>query len=150
MRSMMNYHQSHFQNSINLPIDKCGDDFFINWDPKTILSTKIRNKTKKELFEQRRRSYIYIIASTNDITFYADKFPKVFNLEALLNYVDKYKDDSSCMQNLVSIRRALLLYKALKNERIREVSICINGFNTFKQRYPYFCKFKTSFLYPRK
>jgi hypothetical protein len=113
------------------------------------MSQKIKNPIKKELFDKRKRSYVYIIASNNDLTYYADKFPKVFDTDALLNYVNKFKHDTTCMENLLSIRRAVLLYKALKNERIREVYLCVTGFNTFIQRYPYFCKFKTSFLYPK-
>lgn len=47
------------------------------------------------------------------------------------------------------MRNALLLIKALKNERIREVRLCVNGFNVFTDKYPYLCKFRTSQLYPR-
>lgn len=51
---------------------------------------------------------------------------------------------------MLSVRNAILLYKALKGEGVREMSLCVNGFDTFKQKYPFFCKFKTSFLYPKK
>lgn len=54
------------------------------------------------------------------------------------------------LENVISLRNALLLYKALKNERIREMAICVDGFETFKERYPYVCKYRTAFLYPRK
>lgn len=70
-----------------MPIDKCEDDYFINWNPTEIVNKYIKNPVKKALFESRRRVYVYIIASSNDITFYADKFPRVFDTEALGKYV---------------------------------------------------------------
>ena len=54
------------------------------------------------------------------------------------------------LENIISLRNAILLYKALKNERIREVAICVDGYDTFKLKYPYACKFRTSYLYPKK
>lgn len=47
------------------------------------------------------------------------------------------------------MRNALLLIKALKGEKIREVYLCVNGFNVFVDKYPYLCKFRTSILYPK-
>lgn len=43
----------------------------------------------------------------------------------------------------------MLLVRALKNEIIRELSICANGFNVFTEKYPQLCKFRTSSLYPK-
>jgi hypothetical protein len=45
------------------------------------------------------------------------------------------------------LRNAILLYKALKNEKLREVYICANGFETIKQRYSYYCKRRTTKMY---
>jgi hypothetical protein len=54
------------------------------------------------------------------------------------------------VENIISMRNAILLYKALKNERIREVALCVDGFDKFKEKYPFICKFRTAFLHPRK
>jgi hypothetical protein len=35
------------------------------------------------------------------------------------------------MENILTLRNALLLYKTLKNERIREVAICLDGMDHF-------------------
>eukprot|EP00347_Sterkiella_histriomuscorum_P021041 403335488 len=148
-RSLYQYHLSHLENSINFPVDLCNDEFFTKFNPKQICDTIIKNKFKKELFDQRRRMYVFIIASQNEITHYLEKLPKVFDPEALAPYIEKYKNNKEVVENLVSIRNAILLYKALKNERIRELYLCVNGFNIFKQKYPHFCKFRTTFLYPK-
>jgi hypothetical protein len=58
--------------------------------------------------------------------------------------------NSKALESILSLRNALLLYKTLKNERIREVSICLDGMDHIKSKYPFFCKFRTAFLYPKK
>ena len=85
-RSRLQYHMSHFENSISFPIDYCTDEFFIGWNGKYIQEKILRNKVKKELFEQRRRKYVFIIASSNDISNYLDKLPKLTDCEALSKY----------------------------------------------------------------
>lgn len=150
LRPMHLYHKSHFENSINFPIDKCDDAFFTKWDPTKIQNEILRNPNKKAVFEMRKRTYLYIIASEHDITHFLDKLPRLFNSDAIATYCSKYIDIKYKLENLLSLRLSLLLYKALKQERIREVYLCVNGFDSFIQKYPYFCKFKTSFLYPRK
>jgi hypothetical protein len=122
----------HYENSINFPIDHCSDQFFIKWNPKDISDNLIKNKVKKDLFDTRRRLYVFIIASQNDLTHYLEKLPKIFHYEALTPYTEKYQENTDVIENLLSIRNAVLLYKALKNERIRELYLCVNGFNTFK------------------
>ena len=62
-RSQWDFHCCHFENSINMPIDKCDDNFFIEWDPNNILQKYIKNPSKKPLFEQRKRLMVYIIGS---------------------------------------------------------------------------------------
>ncbi len=90
------------------------------------------------------------MASQCDLAHFLEKLPKLFNTDAVQAYIKKFESQPQVIENLLSIRNAILLYKALKNERIREVFLCVNGFNTFKLKYPYFCKFRTQFLYPKK
>ena len=52
------------------------------------------------------------------------------------------------MIQILSMRNGLLLLAALRKERLREVYVCVNGFETFEQKYPFLCKFKTSLLFP--
>jgi hypothetical protein len=64
MRTRYNYYLGHVENSIGLPLDLChSDDFFIKWDPLKISTEFIQNKEKKKQFDDRKRRFIYIIAS---------------------------------------------------------------------------------------
>lgn len=53
------------------------------------------------------------------------------------------------MEDILGLRNALLMAKSLKKEKIREIFLCVNGFNRFTDEYPFMCKFKTSSLYPK-
>ena len=70
--------------------------------------------------------------------------------EHIKKQVKLSKDSQQILENILSLRNALMLYKTLKNEKIREVAICLDGMDQFVRNYPYFCKFRTAFLYPRK
>jgi len=41
-------------------------------------------------------------------------------------------------EDLISIRNTLALYKALTNERHRDCFISLEGFDAFKEKYPYY------------
>lgn len=62
----MNYHQAHLKDSISFPIDLCDEEFFIKWDVNYIQNHILKNKEKKELFKNRKRLFINIIASQED------------------------------------------------------------------------------------
>jgi hypothetical protein len=47
------------------------------------------------------------------------------------------------MERVLGLRNALMLYRVLKKERIREVKIVLDGIEGFIDRYPYSCKFRT-------
>lgn len=61
-RSKYQYHLSHIPHSINLPLDLCNDDFFLNWNDGS--KVHIKNAYKRKLFESRKRAYVYIICSS--------------------------------------------------------------------------------------
>lgn len=71
LRSRKNYHNCHLLNSINFPLDCCHHAFFETWDKQKELSDKnseiIKNKKKRELFNRRKRHYIFIIAGQGDM-----------------------------------------------------------------------------------
>jgi hypothetical protein len=54
------------------------------------------------------------------------------------------------MERVLGLRNSLLLYRILKKERIREVKIVADGIDGFINRYPYSCKFRTAYTYPKK
>ncbi len=51
----------------------------------------------------------------------------------------KLSDFAKLLDEKPILRNALLLYKALKNENVSEVSICLEGFEIFQTNYGYFC-----------
>ncbi len=51
----------------------------------------------------------------------------------------KLSDFAKLLDEKPILRNALLLYKALKNENVSEVSICLEGFEIFQTNYAYFC-----------
>lgn len=55
-------------------------------------------------------------------------------------------------EDILATRNALLLYKALRNDKTREVYISRNSFNAIEGKYPFMCKFAGSSLYlsPKK
>jgi len=57
--------------------------------------------------------------------------------------------DPNRIQDLFSLRNAVLLLKQLKKERIREVYIVMNGFQVFADKYPFMCKYRGAELYPK-
>jgi hypothetical protein len=67
---------------------------------------------------------------------FLDKFPRLFTAECIKMYYEKHKNEKGRIMNLLSIRNGILLYKALNNEKIRDVYLCVNGQVTFKQKYP--------------
>ena len=48
-------------------------------------------------------------------------------------------DSKQKKEDLISLRNSLLLYKAVKAERLREIDICIDGFDKFMRYYKHFC-----------
>jgi hypothetical protein len=51
----------------------------------------------------------------------------------------KAADSPQKKQDLLSLRNAFLLYNALKKERLREIDICIDGFDKIRKHYEHFC-----------
>jgi hypothetical protein len=64
--------------------------------------------------------------------------------------VSKSEKKKEVMERVLGLRNALMLYRILKRERIREVKIVVDGIEGFINRYPYGCKFRTALTYPKK
>ncbi|CDW90752.1 dual specificity catalytic domain containing protein [Stylonychia lemnae] len=150
LRSRMNYHQAHLKDSISFPIDLCDEEFFIKWDVNYIQNHILKNKEKKDLFRNRKRLFINIIGCQEDFQTIIFQSPMLFNESHMkMLKMNPMFNKKQSLEDILSLRNAFLLIKALKNERIREVFLCINGFNVFLDKYPFLCKFRTSILYPK-
>jgi len=67
LRPRLDYHKAHLKNSLSFPIDLCKEEFFINWDPTRVEREIIKNKEKLNLFRNRKRLFVVIIPSQEDI-----------------------------------------------------------------------------------
>ena len=65
--------------------------------------------------------------------------------------VDQLKQKFTA-EDILATRNSILLLKALKKEKTREVYICRNSFNAIQGKYPFMCRFSGSSLYldPKK
>jgi hypothetical protein len=90
---------------------------------------------------------VYIIAGQR----YTAQLIECLNHLFMTNWQDKYINEEAryrqWTEDLVSLRLAILLFKALRNEKIREVYICTNGFEIIQERYPFYCKNRTTTFY---
>lgn len=63
---------------------------------------------------------------------------------------DSTRFQELALENVLSLRNALLLYKILRfNEKVSEVAICLEGFDTFRTKYPFLCKFRGCYPFPK-
>lgn len=88
LRSRMNYHMAHLTDSLSFPIDLCNEEFFVKWDVNHIMKDIIKNKEKLNLFKNRKRLFIYIIAGDTDVYSQLQNISAVFStpyLEILKN-----------------------------------------------------------------
>ena len=102
MRSRARYHAAHIFESISFPIDLCDEDFFIHWDPEKITKEIIKNKEKLQLFKQRKRQFISIIAGSEDVASMLEFLPMIFNEEKLRNFTEcaHYKGRKAAIEDV--------------------------------------------------
>jgi len=83
----------------------------------------------KKAFINRKRRWIFIIVSekTTSLKKMLSKMHTFGNREALAALVAEMKTEDE-QRDLLSLRNALLIYMALKNERCREMDFCVDGF----------------------
>lgn len=130
---------------MNMPIELCDEQFFANWTQNATKLEKntdiIKDKYMLDSFKKRRRHWIFIIPCHSSELLHSVqmRFGDFFNPEKVNDLLKLEKDDPKLWADLISIRNALLLYKVLKKERIREMDICIDAFDVFEVKYKHFC-----------
>ena len=119
MRSQQQFLQCSLDKSVNFAIEKFNEDSFIFWSSyskKLEADTKIfTNKTIQNEFKRRRRYWVYIIAGqeSHNIDYLLLELSK-FATKDGLKELAKWADSEQKMLDLISMRNAFLLYKALK------------------------------------
>ena len=88
-----------------------------------------RDDEIKKAFINRKRRWIFIIVSehTTNLKKMLLQMHTFGNREALAALVAEMKTEDE-QRDLLSLRNALLIYMALKNERCREMDFCVDGF----------------------
>ena len=144
MRSEKQFAHCSLDKSANLPIEKFTEDIFINWakhSKKLEVDTSIfKTKRVQNEFKRRRRYWVYIIAAhdSKNLNKTLLELSNFANKDGLVKLIEMADSDQK-KEDLLSLRNALLLYKALKLERLREMDICIDGFDKMPRYYRHFC-----------
>lgn len=89
----------------------------------------------------------FIVAHQNCDSKIFDYIPDLFNKEKIENLKSMFSSE-----DILATRNCILLYKALKINKTREVYICRNSFHAIEGKYPFMCLFEGSNLYldPKK
>jgi len=104
MRSRANYHAAHIFDSISFPVDLCSEEFFVKWDPKQIETEIIKNKEKLQLFKNRRRLFISIIAGSEEVQSMLNIMPMLFSDQ----HIKKFKECPVFMGKKVAMEDVIL------------------------------------------
>lgn len=131
MRARKQFFATHLQKAVNIPFEMCQDpEFFTKWNGAKVEKqfTSINEKLDMAAFSKRRRHWVFIVAAqdSNFLTDHLFDLPQFFHKDTLQNKIDSCKDETE-LCDLLSFRTAILMYKALKNERVREVHFCVDG-----------------------
>jgi rhodanese-related sulfurtransferase len=147
MRAKKHYDNCHLKRSINFPVDQFVDNDFINFDPQKIIDEHLELQVDIDAFKKRKQAMVFIVAHRTCTTHIFQSLADMFDYD---NVGDLKNTFSS--QDILATRNSVLLYKALRNNKLREVYICRNSFNAIQGKYPFLWKFSGSSLYlePKK
>ena len=144
MRSQKHFSHIQLEKSVNFSLEKFTEESFFNWTKtsKTLETDTSIFKTKEiqNAYKRRRRFWVYIIAANTHKNLKETLLEMCnFATKDGLEKLTKNADTPDKQEDLLSLRNALLLYKALKLERLREVDISLHGFDKFVKYYKHFC-----------
>ena len=140
MRTSAAFEEGCLDKSVNFALEKFNEEAFIFWAQfakRIEADTKIfKNKQVQNEFKRRRRYWVYLIAgqtskNMDETILELSAFGHKEGLAALV----KSADTEQKKKDLLSLRNAFLLYKALQKERLREIDICIDGFDKIRKHY---------------
>jgi protein-tyrosine phosphatase len=84
----------------------------------------------------------FIVAHQNSTSRIFPHLADLFDLAKIKELKTKFSS-----QDILATRNSILLYKALKKDKTREVFICRNSFNAIESKFPFMCRFDGSSLY---
>lgn len=145
MRSEAAFSEISLAKSVNFSIEQFKEDSFIQWSKKSKQleagSPIFKNKYQIHGFKRRRRHWCFIIGAHSSVN--VDRFVlemgKFANKEQQAGMIASLQTEEE-KKDFLSLRNACLLYKALKNERLRELDLSICGFDKIAKNYRHFCQ----------
>ena len=128
---------------MNLPVDTFRSQDFIDFNPQKIIDEVAETDEEKKMIKNRKRSMVFIVAHRLSATGIFDHLHDLF---------DKDTQTQFKAEDILATKNSILLYRALKLEKTREVYLCRNSFNVIEDKYPFMCKFGGCNLYiePKK
>lgn len=147
MRSSKHYSMSHLKWSVNLPVDVFKSEDFLNFNPNKIIDEHLTLDWDKEMFKNRKRSMVFIVALRAWENQIFNQLADLFDKTKLETLKHKYS-----AEDILAVRNSVLLYMALRKDKTREVHLWRNSFNAIQGKYPFMCKFSGASLYmePKK
>ena len=143
MRSEKQFNQCSLDKSVNFSVEKFNEDTFINW-AKHIKSLEENTnifpaKIAQHAFKRRRRHWVFIIPCHNSVNLdtWLLEMSNIGSKQALQSLISQAVTNQQ-REDLLSIKNSILLFKALKKERVREMDFCIDGFDKFQTYYKHF------------
>jgi len=142
LRDRKRYKLCHLKCSINLPINSLRSDSLVNFNPDLIERDYLDKDADKLSFKNRKRSMWFIVAHQTCNASIFNHAHELFDPEKI-----EILKATFTAEDIIATRNSILLYRALKQEKTREVYICRNSFSIIQGKYPYLCKFQGFNLY---
>ena len=103
-------------------------------------SPVFKNKYQLHGFKKRRRHWVFIIGahSSKNVDKMVLQLHKMATKEGLAELIGALSTDEE-KRDFLSMRNALMLFRALKKERLREMDLSICGFDKIVKHYKHHC-----------
>ena len=103
-------------------------------------SPVFKNKYQLHGFKKRRRHWVFIIGahSSKNVDKMVLELGRLCNKEQQAAFIATLSTEQERLDYL-SMRNAVLLFKALKKERLREMDLSICGFDKIAEKYKHHC-----------
>lgn len=137
-RCKNSYESYHLKNSINIPIEECTIDDFINFDEHEFIIKYCTNAHQKALFKTRRRRLTILVPFENSCGELLSIIPNWFSQSAS----DEKQPEEMMNIDKISMKNAMLFQKLLCLEKHRHTYLCKSSMKCISERYPMICHFK--------
>ena len=144
MRSAEAFKACSLDKSVNFSVERFKEDVFVDWTQRVKQletdATVFKDKYQRHAFVKRRRHWVFIIGAhnSNNLNKMVLQMTKLTNKGQLAAMVGTFETDQEKL-DFLSYRNAILLFRALQKERLREIDVSICGFDKIEQHYRHHC-----------